>query len=71
MSKAAKNHNPNNKVKEFIEKCPVDGCGKSQAKLNFCSEHFVWFKEGLINKRGEKPRDFDKKYQNYLRKQAA
>lgn len=71
MSKSAKGQNQNQKVKELVERCPVVDCGKSQSRLNFCSEHFTWFKEGLVNKRGEKPSDFDKKYQNYLRKRAA
>ena len=30
----------------------------------------MWFKAGLVNRRGEKPSDFDKKYQAFLRKQA-
>ncbi len=54
-----------------IDRCPVEACGKGQKKLQFCEEHFMWFKEGLVNKRGEKPRDFDKKFQNYKRKKAA
>lgn len=48
--------------------CPV--CGKKSAKMHFCQEHFMWFKAGLVNRRGEKPSDFDKKYQSFLRKEA-
>ena len=42
--------------------CPAEGCGKKPKRAAFCDEHFVWFKEGLINRRGERPKDFDKKY---------
>lgn len=46
--------------------CPVEKCGKRAARAEFCDEHFAWFKEGLINRSGEKPKDFDKKFQAYL-----
>lgn len=46
--------------------CPVEKCGKRASRAEFCEEHFGWFKEGLINRGGEKPKDFDKKYQAYL-----
>lgn len=46
--------------------CPVDKCGQRAVKDAFCNEHFTWFKEGLINRRGERPKDFDKKYQAFL-----
>ena len=49
--------------------CPVEGCGKKPKRSAFCAEHFVWFKEGLINRKGEKPKDFDKKYQGFMRRQ--
>lgn len=51
-----------------LARCLVDKCGKKIERLDFCEEHYLWFKEGLINKQGEKPRDFDKKYQNYIRR---
>lgn len=52
--------------------CVVDKCGKKSERMNFCAEHFEWFKEGLLNKKGERPSDFDKKYQAYMsRKKAA
>lgn len=52
--------------------CCVEKCGKKADKMNFCPEHYMWFKEGLINKKGQKPSDFDKKYQAYMmRKKAA
>jgi len=62
------NNLPNN-VAELPKKCPVCN-GKSQ-RAGFCDEHFLWFKEGLVNRKGEKPKDFDKKFQNFRRKQAA
>lgn len=62
---------PQAPVATMPDRCPVEGCGKPQKKLLFCQEHFLWFKEGLVNKKGEKPRDFDKKFQAYKRKTAA
>lgn len=53
------------------ERCVATECKKQVQRMHFCNEHFLWYKEGLINKRGEKPSDFDKKYQNYMRKKAA
>ena len=53
------------------DKCVAEGCKAGQKKLTYCDEHFVWFKEGLINKKGERPNDFDKKYQQFMRKKAA
>lgn len=49
--------------------CPVEKCGKKASRAEFCNEHFQWFKEGLIARNGEKPKDFDKKYQAYLLRQ--
>ena len=51
-----------------LSKCPAEGCSKKAERMDFCTEHFMWFKEGLINKKGQKPRDFDKKYQDFLRR---
>lgn len=48
--------------------CCVDKCGKRVEKMTFCAEHFGWFKEGLVNRQGQKPSDFDKKYQSYMTK---
>ena len=56
-------------VSELPRRCPV--CVDKAQRAGFCEEHFVWFKEGLINRKGEKPKDFDKKYAYFLRKQAA
>lgn len=46
--------------------CCVEKCTKKGDRLNFCVDHYAWFKEGLINKKGQRPSDFDKKYQAYL-----
>lgn len=51
--------------------CCVEKCGKKSTRMNFCEEHFGWFKEGLVNKKGERPSDFDKKFQAYSRRKAA
>lgn len=50
------------------KRCPAEGCGEKVVRSAFCEEHFDWFKFGLINRKGEKPKDFDKKYQTYLHK---
>ncbi|MCB0365599.1 MAG: hypothetical protein H6624_04200 [Bdellovibrionaceae bacterium] len=71
----AKKGNPENQnqgggsVAKIPERCPVEKCGKKVVRSAFCEEHFVWFKEGLVNRKGEKPKDFDKKYQAYVRRQ--
>ena len=46
--------------------CCVDKCGKKSDKLNFCPEHYMWFKEGLVSRKGQRPTDFDKKYQAFM-----
>lgn len=48
--------------------CCVDKCKGKNERMNFCSEHYMWFKEGLINKKGVRPSDFDKKYQAFMMK---
>ena len=68
MAKGQNNQN-NSNVVSLPERCPV--CAGKATRSSFCEEHFVWFKEGLINRKGEKPKDFDKKYQAFMRKKAA
>jgi hypothetical protein len=46
--------------------CCVEKCTTKSVKMNFCTEHYTWFKEGLVNKKGQRPTDFDKKYQAYM-----
>ena len=52
--------------------CLSEECKKKASRAGFCEEHYVWFKEGLLNKKGQRPSDFDKKHQAFLaRKKAA
>ncbi len=37
------------------------GCKHPAKRMEFCSEHYDWFKFGLIKKTGEPVSDFDKK----------
>lgn len=60
---------PNNVV--HLARCPVSDCGKKPARLGFCAEHFEWFKVGLVTRKGERPSDFDKKFQAFKRRKAA
>lgn len=46
--------------------CCAEKCTKKGDRLNFCPEHYAWFKEGLLSKKGQRPSDFDKKFQAYL-----
>jgi hypothetical protein len=62
------NKKPTELPKDF---CPVEACKKPVTRMHFCNDHFGWYKEGLINKKGEKPSDFDKKFQHFMRKKAA
>lgn len=48
-------------------KCRAEDCKKKPDRAGFCGEHFMWFKWGLITAEGVKARDFDKKYQGYLK----
>lgn len=52
----------------LLNRCLVENCRKKGERMSFCQEHYLWYKEGLVNKSGKKPKDFDKKYQNYLRR---
>jgi hypothetical protein len=67
----SKKETQNSNVTPMPDRCCAEGCTKGQAKLTFCTEHFVWYKEGLVNKKGERPSDFDKKYALFMRKKAA
>ncbi len=56
-----------------LTRCTAQGCTKKQELMTFCGEHYDWFKFGLINNKGERPTDFDKKFMAYQKrkKQAA
>ena len=72
MAKDSKNPAPvPQNVVQLPSACPVEGCGKKPKRSSFCAEHFEWFKAGLISRQGQKPKDFDKKYQAFMRKTAA
>ena len=70
-SKAANSPNQNSggNVVAIPSVCPAEGCNKKPKRSAFCAEHFVWFKEGLINRKGERPKDFDKKYIAFQQRQ--
>lgn len=55
----------NNVVAIGSGKCSCEGCNKKADHYNFCTEHYDWFKFGLITKEGKRPTDFDKKYQAF------
>jgi len=62
--KESQSPKPDN-VSQLPTRCVAEGCSKKSSRLSFCPEHFQWFKEGLINKEGSRPSDFDKKYQAF------
>jgi hypothetical protein len=51
--------------------CKAEKCKKPIDKADFCKEHYAWFKEGLITKEGTLAKDFDKKYQHFLKRRIA
>lgn len=53
-------------VVQLSTNCSVEKCGNKTHKMTFCAEHFMWFKEGLISRQGQRPSDFDKKYQAFM-----
>lgn len=68
---AKKKQSSGGNVAVLPQSCPVDACGKKPKRAGFCEDHFVWFKAGLVNRQGQKPSDFDKKFQAFNRKNAA
>ena len=54
-----------------LNRCCTDGCSKKADLTNFCTEHYDWFKYGLVTREGKRPSDFDKKYQSYMKRRAA
>jgi len=49
-----------------VDRCKAMECKKESNRMEFCAEHYDWFKFGLINKKGEKVSDFEKKFEHYL-----
>lgn len=58
---------PGAPVSNLPTACKSQGCKKKSDKMDFCNEHYDWFKFGLITREGVKPIDFDKKYQSYMK----
>jgi len=54
-----------------LQRCCAEGCNKKSDRNDFCTEHFNWFKFGLLTREGKRPIDFDKKYQAYMKQRAA
>ena len=65
----SKNQNDGDVV--VLNRCLCEGCGKKGDRMNFCGEHYDWFKFGLITKEGKRPTDFDKKIQSYMKHKKA
>jgi hypothetical protein len=62
---------PSNVIQLGPTKCIGDGCSKKPVKASFCSEHFEWFKAGLVTKDGAKAADFEKKHYHFMRAKTA
>lgn len=60
-----------NNVVAITERCTAEECKAKPERASFCKEHFAWFKEGLITKDGKRPKDFQKKYAQYMSRKAA
>lgn len=58
-------------VLQMPSRCKTEGCSKKSEKAEFCAEHFMWFKEGLVTKEGKKPVDFDRKLYYFNKRKAA
>jgi hypothetical protein len=54
-----------------LSRCVADGCAKKSERMNFCTEHYDWFKFGLLTTAGKKPSDFDKKMQAFMKHKKA
>lgn len=59
----------NDNVAQLPTRCAAESCSQKTSRMNFCDEHFLWFKEGLINKEGKRPTDFDKKFMAFRARQ--
>ena len=76
MSKKLK-HQDNNEaqgggnVVAMPTRCKAQGCNKKSDRMDFCNEHYEWFKFGLLTKMGEKPIDFDKKFISFQKHKKA
>lgn len=50
--------------------CLVTGCKGQDSRLGFCAEHFEHYKFGLVNRKGEKVPDYEKKIEHFRDYQA-
>ena len=50
---------------DVVKKCSEESCKGKGIRAGFCPEHFTWYKEGLLTTEGQRPRDFDKKFQAF------
>lgn len=48
-----------------VEKCGCQDCKAYAARFGFCNEHFDHYKFGLINKKGEKVLDYERKFEHF------
>lgn len=71
MSDKKQKDQGNNVVSLAAHKCTAENCKHKPERAGFCTEHYAWFKEGLLTLEGFKARDFDKKYHDYMRRKAA
>lgn len=55
-----------NVVSLQAERCVAEGCKHKSQRAGFCSEHYQWFKEGLLTIEGYHAKDFDKKHALYM-----
>lgn len=58
---------PNNVVSIVVDRCKAEGCKAKSSRAGFCEEHYMWFKEGLVTVDGHHAKDFEKKYQQFMR----
>lgn len=69
--KESENSNPGAPAANLPTNCKAEGCKKKSDRMDFCAEHYDWFKWGLLTREGKKPLDFDKKYQSFMKNKKA
>lgn len=68
VQKSSEPKQNSNVVSIVVDRCKAEGCKSKVARAGFCEEHFVWFKEGLVTADGHLAKDFEKKYQHFMKK---
>lgn len=71
MSQKLKHQAPSDNVAQMPSHCKAEGCKSGSHQMSFCTQHFAWFKFGLVNKQGQKVPDFDKKWDAFQKRKAA